>query len=186
MTETVGSIIYSLHSAKLGLVEGNRLRTLLENAANMLAEQAKELEAVGAGGVQKPPLCGRSALNLPPVRANSPDITKVRDVALRAFGTKSTTASQQEAHTNCLIDALYENGDPVSIDAAEEMKRLSKQVAAPSIGADDEALIRQLLEAIEKSSPYLDCTKPLESESLNIRSKAIAAARARLGEGGAA
>ena len=47
---------------------------------------------------------------------------------------EAVPANASESYTQRVIEALYENGDPVSVDAAEELQRLTAQLEAVTTG----------------------------------------------------
>lgn len=47
---------------------------------------------------------------------------------------EAVPANASESYTQRVIEALYENGDPVSVDAAEELRRLTAQLEAVTTG----------------------------------------------------
>ena len=50
---------------------------------------------------------------------------------------EAVPANAAESYTQRVIEALYENGDPVSVDAAEELQRLAAQLEAVGAGGVD-------------------------------------------------
>ena len=56
---------------------------------------------------------------------------------------EAVPANAAESYTQRVIEALYENGDPVSVDAAEELQRLATQLGAVGAGGV-EPLVRAL------------------------------------------